>query len=718
MQQDNDNKSAGNALVISRDKDLWRLARRSLRAALLTPVHVPDADSVATNVEKARPAAILLDGGDLQTEAVAVCRWLRTLPGCEHIPLLLLTDGCDTDDAHRANVTAVLAKPVSAKRLTEHLQSVGDTGKTLSGIRALRPADANVLESVPDAFFIVGKSGEFRQYLGGAIDDPVLTPDALQGRKVTEAWAQEAARTFLDGIRRAIKTRSGHTLNLTLEKDGRHREYEVRMLVQGRDRVMSIFRDISSDEIEAGSGQSRDSADEVTGLVDRDEFMAQFETTIADASIKERGIAVMCIELDRFTRINESLGRAVGDAVLKVSAKRIQRCLRDYDQLARLEEAGDTNLTRFGGDEFVLVLSNIETREDVTTVAGRVRDAFAEPVSIKEHKLRVTPSIGIAQFPLDGKDSETLIKNARVALDEAKVASPLGHEFFSNTMRFRAMNRFDVKDELRWAIDNEQLEIHYLPRIDLETGHVAGLEALLRWIHPLRGSVPLHEVIPLAEATGLIFAIGEWVIRSTCRQAQAWNLEYGDVPPVSVNLSQQEFARDDLPILVGNALADTGLPADKLELELTEVMLMRSRQATSQISALHNLGVGIVLDDFGQGHSSVARLTELPIKAIKIDRAFTENIREPGKQQAICAAMIAMSRELGLSVIAEGVESELQVEFLKERGCDAVQGFLFTEPLPPDRVPDFLAACSEVAEETQVVDLTTVRHKIASRAFS
>lgn len=546
----------------------------------------------------------------------------------------------------------------------------------------------------------------------------VLAASALEGRSAADIWPEEIARRFIAGIRKALKARSGHTLKLELEGDDTQRAYEVRLLVQGRDRVMAIFRDISSEQPEGGEGQQASEVDEVTGLVASDVFKSQFDAAVADAHIKERGLAVLCIDIDRFTRINETLGRSVGDAVLRVTAQRIERCLRDNDQLARLDDNDDTNLARTGGDEFVLVLTKIEARNDVTTVASRIRDAFNEPVSIDKHKLRITPSIGVAQFPLDGNDSETLLKNARVALDEAKIASCKGHEFYSNTMRFRALNRFDVKDELRWAIDNEQLEVHYLPRIDLQSGHVAGLEALLRWIHPLRGSVPLHEVIPLAEATGLIFAIGEWVIRSACKQAQAWNLELGDVPPVSVNLSQQEFARDDLPVLIGNALKDTGLPADKLELELTEAMLMRDRQADAQIGALDELGVAIVLDDFGQGHSSVARLTDLPIKAIKIDREFTENIREPGKQQAICSAMIAMSKELGFSVIAEGVESELQVEFLKERGCDAVQGFLFTEPLAPDKVPDFLEACREVAAETQVIDLTTVRQKISSRAFS
>ena len=238
-------------------------------------------------------------------------------------------------------------------------------------------------------------------------------------------------------------------------------------------------------------------------------------------------------------------------------------------------------------------------------------------------------------------------------------------------MKYRAQKRLDVKNELRWAIEKEQLELHYLPRIDLVSGDVAGLEALLRWIHPLRGSVPLSEVIPLAEATGLIFPIGEWVLDTACKQAAAWYEEHGEVPAVSVNLSQQEFARDDLVELVTGALEKSGLPAGHLELELTEGMLMRNRQADATLRELNELGVGIVLDDFGQGHSSIANLTSRPIKAIKIDRAFIDGVREPGEKQSICSAMIAMARELGITVIAEGVESHVQVEFLRDRGCDA-----------------------------------------------
>ena len=316
---------------------------------------------------------------------------------------------------------------------------------------------------------------------------------------------------------------------------------------------------------------------------------------------------------------------------------------------------------------------------------------------------------------LDPARARALERSAVAAMHEA---SKTGRRFcFSaEPAMARSADVADSSSELRQAMDGGQLELFFQPRVDIRDRRVTGVEALLRWNHPIRGFVGLEEVLALAKATGLIVPLGDWVLRAACERARSW--PGADELKVSVNLSQQEFAREDLPRLVSNALQDTSLPPGKLELELTEAMLMRNRQADTTIRELDKLGVGIVLDDFGQGHSSIVHLTELPIKALKIDRAFVEHTREPGRQQSICAAVLAMSKELGISVIAEGVESELQVQFLKERGCDAVQGFLFTEPLPPENVPNFVSTCAEIAAETKVVDLTTVRHKIASRALS
>jgi diguanylate cyclase (GGDEF)-like protein len=718
MSHPNLNQEAGQALVLSSSKPLSRLVSRLLRAEGYETVEFEDYDKLEASIADSSPAVIVVDQAMSPDGGLELCTRARKLPGCDYIPLILLSDNQDkiaTERAYAQNVTSVIAKPVDEDAFRKNIRSLGDTGRTLSGIRALRMPESDVLRTMPDAFFIVGSDGLLRQYLGGANDDSILSPEDIEGKNIADVWPAAVVGQVLQSIKRVLRSREGDALKIRLECNEASGLYEMRLLVQGRDKVLVVIRRMT----DSGDGRSgvdgADSADTLTGLTTRNVFETQFNSIIADAKLRERGVAVFCIDIDRFGRINDTLGRAVGDAVLKVTAQRIARCLRSSDKLARVNDVDKSTLTRLAGDEFVLVLADIESREDISTVASRVREAFSEPVSVEGHQLKVSPSIGISIYPLDGSTVEDLLKNARVALDEAKVMSVDGREFFSSTMKYRSLKRLDVKNELRWAIEKQQLELHYLPRIDLTTGQVAGLEALLRWIHPLRGSVPLSEVLPLAEATGLIFPIGEWVLRTACEQAAAWHSKDKHAPAVSINLSQQEFTRSDLVDLVGRALNESGLPPSQLELELTEGMLMRNRQSHAMLTELSRIGVGLVLDDFGQGHSSIATLTSLPIKAIKIDRSFVDGIREPGEKQVICSAMIAMSRELGISVIAEGVESQLQVEFLRERGCDAVQGFLYTEPLPVDKVPAFLDACGEVLDETTVIDLITARHEIAAK---
>jgi diguanylate cyclase (GGDEF)-like protein len=669
----------------------------------------------------ASPSAILLDAAAAPEDPLAFCREIRQMPGCELIPLLLLSEQGDPEEVRRAydaGVTTVFAKPLDEEAFRHHVVSLGDTGRTLSGIRALRMPESKIFMTMPDAFFVAGSDGLLRQYLGGGGDDPLLHAAEIEGQLIADVWPAEIAEQVCRNIRRALKTRDGCAMQFELQENDLRCNYELRLMVQGRDRVLLIVRNLGDSGAVQPAQAGRDHSSTLTGLTTVDVFKGHFDEILAQASLRERGVAVFCIGIDHFARIKKTLGHAVGSSVLQVTAQRIERCLRTSDKLARISDTDTCNLARISGDEFVLVLTDIETREDIATVASRVQDAFAEPVTIDEHQLKIAPSIGIAIYPLDGKDSDSLLKNARIALDEAKANSVEGREFYSSTMRFGVGNRLDVKNELSWAIENQQLELHYLPRIDLRTGQVAGLEALLRWIHPLRGSVPMSEVIPLAEATDLIYPIGEWVLSTACQQASAWRQDRADMPVVSINLSKQEFSRENLAELVQKALLENELPAELLELELTEAMLMRMRQAETKVQELNALGVGIVLDDFGQGQSSIAHLTSMRIKAIKIDRAFIEGAREPGEKQSICAAMIAMSRELGITVIAEGVENELQVQFLKERGCDAVQGFLYTEPLPAVDVPVFIDACREVAEESKVIDLDTVRIKMTTKTAS
>ena len=582
--------------------------------------------------------------------------------------------------------------------------------KTNALTAAANTSESAVMRSLPDALFLISANGDVLRYLGGAFDDKILKAGTLAEKNVRDVWPTELAQRCVAEVRRALKGRERRAFRDFLQDDA---EYEFRVSAQGRDHALLVVRLLGDDDALEISAR-HDVEDAVTGLISRDTFLTNFQAFLADAKLREVGVAVLCIDIDHFTRINETFGRPVGDSVLKITAQRIEGCLRSTDKLARVGDTDSISLARISGDEFVLVIADIASREDVDAVVDRVRNAFESPFAIDEHELNVTPSMGISMFPHDGSAVDELLKNARAALDEAKLTDSEGREFFTTTMRYRTQKRLDVRNELEWAMEHDQLALHYLPRIELETGYVGGLEALLRWMHPLRGQVPLSELIPLAETTGLINAIGEWVVETACAQGASWLADGVEVPAVSVNLSRREFMRFDLTDTIERAITKAGIETGLLEIEITEDMLLRSRKSEAVVSALHTLGVGIVLDDFGRGHSSIAHLIGLPIKAIKIDRSFVEDAPKPGQSQTICAAIIAMARELGITVVAEGVESGLQLEFLRERGCDAVQGFFYTEPLPAESVPDFISSCKVVADETGIIDIDTVRKRMAA----
>ncbi len=716
--RENGHTAAGDdsrALVIAAKGETRDIVMAALGDEGFHVVEIPVGSARGGRFPEEPPALVVVDAGE-RTEDW--CRRVRSRVRLEHVPLIALTDGDGRDALHRvyaAGATAVFIKPVDHGFLRERFRSHGDTGRTLTGMQPALMSDARILHAVPDTFFVLGEDGMVREYLGGGEQDPLLRPERLARRRLSEVLPRDVASLIVRNIRRTLSRRQPCSFEFELGEAGEKQRYEMRLMVQGRDRVMAIARNVS--DMAVASRAAGGGPDTLTGLPGRTAFLGRLDAMLEDARRLHHGLAVMCIDLDRFTRINETLGRAVGDAILRVVGSRLERCLRDADavQRPRPSPGESSELARIGGDEFVVVLRDIEERGTVTQVAGRIRAAFADPVSYQGHQLEVTPSIGIALYPADGSDAQALLDSARAALDEARMGGEAGQEFYSDTMRQRVLHRLDLKDELRSAIERDQLELRYLPRIDLETGRVAGLEALLRWQHPVRGAISLQELIPLAEATGLMRPIGKWVLHAACAHAAYWAETWEIMPPVSVNLSEQEFCREDLPRVVYGALEASGLAAAQLELELTEPMLMRDRQAAVMLQKLKALGVGIVIDDFGVGHSSLGRLIQYPIKAIKIDRSFVEQCQADTAQRSVCSAIIAMSRELGLAVIAEGVETVEQIDFLRERGCHALQGFFFAEPLRVEDVPPFLAAHLGRTPDGDVVDLATIRSRFALR---
>jgi diguanylate cyclase (GGDEF)-like protein len=432
--------------------------------------------------------------------------------------------------------------------------------------------------------------------------------------------------------------------------------------------------------------------DSLTGLPNRELFRTRVTQAIELARRHGREAALLFLDLDNFKRINDTLGHSVGDQLLRTMAERLMSCLRASDAVTRPALLDDPDgPARLGGDEFVVLLSELATADDVGVVAGRILESLSRPVQLLTHEVIVTPSIGIAVFPKDGEDVETLLRNADLAMYYAKRTGRNLFQYYAPTMNEDALRRLTLENMLRQALARDELSLHYQPQVDLTSGELSGLEALLRWESPDLGRVPPVEFIPVAEESGLIVPIGEWVLRSACAQAKAW-LDAGlSLPRMAVNVSVMQFVHRGFPATVARILAETGLPAGALELEVTETLLMKdSTDAASTLKALKDLGVQLAVDDFGTGYSSLSRLKEFPIDRLKIDKSFVQAVNARADDGAIASAVIAMAEGMNLKVIAEGVETLSQLAFLQQRRCDEGQGYYWSRPLPPEEVRRFL----------------------------
>ena len=412
--------------------------------------------------------------------------------------------------------------------------------------------------------------------------------------------------------------------------------------------------------------------DALTGLPNRRLLEDRLKQALALSYRNRKQTAVMFIDLDRFKTINDSLGHAVGDVLLREVAVRLVKQLR----------VGDT-ICRIGGDEFMVVLPEVKRSSHVAQVAQKIIDQLSQPVVVEERELTVTPSIGIAVFPDDGRDAEALIRNADAAMYHAKEMGRSNYQFFTEQMNLIAARRLALEGDLRRALGRDEMRLHYQPIVDTVSGKVAAHEALLRWQHPVRGLLSPEEFIQVAEETGLILKIGEWVLREACMWATFIGIERKFL--INVNLSARQFNDPKLPQLVSAALRETGLPPELLELEITESTAMQQTDITlSTLKKLKDLGVSIAIDDFGTGYSSLAYLKRFPVDKLKIDRSFVSDIPKMKEQRAIVEAIMALAKALDLKVIAEGVENEAQRKFLRACGCEYLQGFAAGKPADAD----------------------------------
>jgi len=454
--------------------------------------------------------------------------------------------------------------------------------------------------------------------------------------------------------------------------------------------------------------------DSLTGLPNREQAHNRLRSALLGTQQQQRMLALMYVDLDNFKRINDTLGHAIGDEVLIMAAERLRKALRNGDgrtpDAVAVDRPGD--LGRLGGDEFMLVLPDIGSSENAAQVADRLIAALQEPMALSKHTVVISPSIGIAMSPTDGNDADSLLRHADLAMYFAKRRAPGTYAFFDASMNEGALQRYTIEGKLRGALERGELTLHYQPQIDMATGQVTGMEALLRWTNDELGVVPPKDFIPIAEDAGLIIPIGDWVLRTACIQGKKWLDEKLAMQRMAVNIANQQFGMHNFAAHVATILAETGLPPSMLELEITESMVMMDeKRATRVLEELHAIGVSIAIDDFGTGYSNFQRLHHLSIDRLKMDRSFVRDLGDDSDDRAIAAAIISMAKALKVDVVAEGVESFAQFRFLQEHQCAQSQGFLLSRALPAGEARLLLQRATEMVEgsPTQRVRRLTTR---------
>ncbi|MGM0805649.1 MAG: EAL domain-containing protein [Bacillota bacterium] len=540
----------------------------------------------------------------------------------------------------------------------------------------------SVIESANDSIILSDRTGTIISWNKGAELIFGFTEKEALGKnlqiiipdKFRKAHKQGMERYLLSGEPKVI----GNTVELEgLRKDGSEFPIELSLAAwQEDDQVYfsSIIRDITERKRNEKKINQMVYRDPLTGLPNRLLLNDRLSQALELADETKQTIGIMFIDLDRFKYINDTLGHAVGDQLLIEIAKRIQACVGKNDTVCRQ-----------GGDEFIVLIPNT-TADEVSKIAQQIVDLFSSSVMVNEQELFVTPSIGIAMYPGDGRDIETLIKNADTAMYRVKEQGKNNFQFYTPEMNEAVTKKMKLEIGLRKALERDEFKIVYQPQIDVETGGIIGVEALLRWHHPEWGTISPAEFIPIAEETGLILQIGEWVLHGACRQNKAWQDAGYEPLRMAVNISSRQFQQSDLVERVSRILRETELDAQYLELELTESIIQDSKYAVAKMQQLKEMGIHLSIDDFGTGYSSLSYLKTFPIHTLKIDQSFTRNIYADPKDASLVETIIAMAHNLDLKVIAEGVETEEQLQFLQQKQCNEAQGYYFSRPISADEL--------------------------------
>ena len=696
--------SAPNILIVDDDTGFRLTTSEALKGTGFNVIEASSGEDALSKLEETLPDLVLLDAIMPNMDGFEVCRQMRNRRDTRAIPVVILTGLGDMESVDRAfesGATDFIVKPINYAVLSSRIQfqlRVADDLKELQISQewlasAQRIAGIGYWQwnSSTDNIVVSEQLAEMLS-LGDASSISCLD----EFINFVDPQDQEFIRERILSVSQDGETSSDDYRLVSLESDTLAVHQELARPRDSADIVLGTVQNITEQRESEKRIRQLAYSDALTGLASRAYFHKHLEDVIKAAHRRSERFALLFLDLDGFKDVNDSLGHDVGDTLLKEIARRLQEAIRDTDFVARLS-----------GDEFCIMADNISDQYDAAHVADRCLELMNEPVNLGKQNIRPRCSIGIAYYPDDGEDSKSLLKAADSAMYAAKEAGKHRYVFYQPEFTEKALDRLKIEQELRLTIDNGELELHYQPQIELRTGHITGLEALVRWNHPTRGMIPPLDFIDIAERIGFIKPLGQWVLKTACLQATAWRNMGLPHFQLAVNISPSHFQDLDFVEMVKNTLAESGFPAACLELEVTESVIQTGSENLPTFNQLKKMGVKIAIDDFGTGYSSLASLKHLPIDHLKIDRSFIVDMLQDPKSSILLGTIVGVAHALGQTVIAEGVEEADQVKVLNAIGCDIIQGYYFSKPVPAVQIPDlaqadFLAKCNDLKIEHPV----------------
>jgi diguanylate cyclase (GGDEF)-like protein/PAS domain S-box-containing protein len=677
-------------LVAEDDNEIRDLVCTQLELDGFKVICVTNGDQAVSESRSLKPDVIVMDLKMPKMNGIDAIKVLKEDRSTRHIPIIVATVVEEKEDivkSFEAGAISYISKPYYMPELKARINSVLESKKLYDNLIQSEGKYRLLVENANEAILVI--QDEILTFYNPRASQLFDYPEnKLSSTPFVEFLHAEDRDEFREYQERALLGRRAcPALSFRLlAKDGNFRWVEAKGVPidwDGKPATLHFITDITARKRAEEEMRFLAFYDCLTGLPNRLMFNEHMNQTLAYAKRNNNLLATLFLDLDHFKRVNDTLGHHLGDMLLNAVGERLIRIIRKSDILARnVEDICNTNIARFGGDEFVLLLTNIKKAQDAAKVARRILYTLSDAFVLDSQKIFITTSIGISLFPADGQDGETLIKNADKAMYHAKKVGRNNYQFYADSDQDSTPERVTLKSDLYKALEDKELLLYYQPQVSIDTRSIIGTEALIRWQHANLGVVPPADIIPLAEESGLIDSVSKWVLQTACKQNLAWREAGLTEMRMSVNLSSLLFKEEKLVDLISELLDESGADPSFLEIELPESSLIQEENAVRALRDLKDLGVRIAADDFGTGYSSLHHLRNIPLDVLKIDRSFIKNIPENDDNAAIVAATIAMAHSLNMEVVAVGVETEAQLEFLRERGCDIIQGYLFSPPLP------------------------------------